>query len=341
MKIFITGIAGLIGYNLAKFLVNTYKDVEIVGIDNGIGGVDRNLKELSNYNNIEVVKGDITDTELIKVLMQGADTVIHTAAYPYEGLSVFSPSIVANSIVTGTLSVASACIHNNVRLLINCSSMARYGEQIPPFTEDMPRKPVDPYGLAKAQAEEHLELLSKIHGLNFVTVVPHNVIGVGQRYYDPFRNVVSIMISRTLQGKPIVVYGDGEQKRSFSDVTDCVKAIHAIMISDRDLCGQVYNIGPDHNEISVKQLGNIVLNTCNSTLNNFIFFPDRPIEVKNAYCSSDKIKNEFNYNTTYSTEETIEAMVNWIKEDVREFSYHLPLEFITDKTPATWTQKLI
>ena len=82
--------------------------------------------------------------------------------------------------------------------------MARYGDQIPPFREDMPRKPVDPYGLAKAHAEEHLELLNEIHGLNFVTVVPHNVIGVGQRYYDPFRNVVGIMISRCLQKKPSV-----------------------------------------------------------------------------------------------------------------------------------------
>ena len=341
MRIFITGIAGLIGYNLAKYLLENYSNIEITGIDNGIGGVDRNLLELSKYDNISVFNEDITNTEFLKTVMQGVDTVIHTAAYPYEGLSVFSPSIVANSVVTGTLSVASACIHNNVRLLINCSSMARYGDQIPPFTEDMPRKPVDPYGLAKAQAEEHLELLSKIHGLNFVTVVPHNVIGVGQRYYDPFRNVVSIMISRTLQGKPIVVYGDGEQKRSFSNVIDCVKAIHAIMTSDKNLCGQVYNIGPDHNEMTIKQLGNIVLSTCNKSLNNFIFYPDRPIEVKNAYCSSDKIKREFNYNTTYSTEETIESMVNWIKEDVREFSYHLPLEFITDKTPKTWVNKLI
>ena len=60
-------------------------------------------------------------------------------------------------------------------------------------------------------------------------MVPHNVIGVGQRYYDPFRNVVGIMISRVLQGKPIVVYGDGEQKRSFSNVLDCIQAIYKII----------------------------------------------------------------------------------------------------------------
>ena len=83
-----------------------------------------------------------------------------------------------------------AAIDNNVRLFINCSSMARYGKVKPPFTEDMPPNPVDPYGLAKVQAEDHLKILNSIHGLNYLTVVPHNVIGVGQRYYDPFRNVV-------------------------------------------------------------------------------------------------------------------------------------------------------
>ena len=65
--------------------------------------------------------------------------------------------------------------------------MARYGAQTPPFTEDLPlgthkTNPEDPYGLAKVQAEEQLELLNKLHGLNYVTLVPHNVIGVGQRY---------------------------------------------------------------------------------------------------------------------------------------------------------------
>jgi UDP-glucose 4-epimerase len=334
MKVFITGIAGLLGSTLAKYLLA--KDgYEIIGIDNGIGGVEDNVPKGAIY-----YRGDITDTEFLKSVMQGADVVFHAAALPYEGLSVFSPTITATSIVSGTLSVAIAALHNNVRLLINCSSMARYGDQTPPFTEETNPKPVDPYGLAKVQAEQHLALLSKIHGLKYVTVVPHNVIGIGQRYFDPFRNVVGIMINRTLQDKPIVVYGDGEQKRSFSNAVDCIKAIEKIILSDRDLCGQIYNIGPDHNEISIKQLASIV---CKEAGRELVIehFPDRPIEVKNAFCSSDKIRKEFNYNSEITVEQTIHQMVEWIKPRVRDFEYHLPLELITDKTPKTWTQKLI
>ena len=333
-KVFITGIAGLLGSSFARYLINQ-GGYEVTGIDNGVGGIDDNVPEKATY-----IKGDILDIELLKEHMEGADMVFHTASLPYEGLSVFSPTITATSIVSGTLAVAMAALHCKIRLLVNCSSMARYGDQIPPFTEDMPTKPVDPYGLAKVQAEEHLQLLSKIHGLKYVTVVPHNVIGIGQRYFDPYRNVVGIMINRVCQGKSIIVYGDGEQKRSFSNVLDCIKAVEQIMLSSKDLCGQVYNIGPDDNEISIKQLAYRIGHFA-EVYPALQHFPDRPNEVKNAYCSSAKIASEFNYKAAISADHTIKEMVEWIKPRVRDFEYHLDLELITDQTPKTWTDKLI
>lgn len=334
MKVFITGISGLLGSSMARHLINNGH--EVVGIDNMIGGVEGNVPELAEY-----IKGDILDTELLKKSMKGCEVVFHTAALPYEGLSVFSPTITASSIVSGTISTAVAAIDNKIRLFINCSSMARYGDQTPPFTEDMSPKPVDPYGLAKVQAEQHLKILNEIHGLNYLTVVPHNVIGVGQRYYDPFRNVVGIMINRVLHRKPIIVYGDGEQKRSFSNVLDCIRAIYRMMESTRtDLCGEVYNIGPDDNEISIKELAYKVGHHC-SVYPNLEHFPDRPVEVKNAFCSSQKVRDEWNYNATITVDQTIQEMVSWIRPIKREFEYHLPLEFVTDKTPKTWTERLI
>ena len=336
MKVFITGISGLLGSTMARYLI--MQGDEVVGIDNMIGGVEGNVPD---HPKCKYHRGDILDTEFMKTIMADCNVVFHTASLPYEGLSVFSPTVTASSIVTGTISTAIAALHNKVRLFINCSSMARYGNQIPPFTEDMPTKPVDPYGLAKVQAEEHLQMLSEIHGLNYVTVVPHNVIGIGQRYYDPFRNVVGIMINRAAQAKNIIIYGDGEQKRSFSDVRDCIIAVERIMSSDRkDLCSQVFNIGPDNNEMSIKQLATLVTQLSEIYI-KFDYYPDRPREVKDAYCSSDKIRKEFNYNAATPAKQTIADMVNWIKPIKREFEYHLPLELITDQTPKTWTDKLI
>lgn len=333
--IYITGIAGLLGYNLAKRYIKQGWNVK--GCDTLIGGLRENLREIKPFIDFSYV--DILDFKKLKEHMKGSDIVLHCAALPYEGLSVFSPKIVAENIVGGTVSVASSCISNNVKLLVNFSSMARYGAQTPPFYETLARRPEDPYGLAKAQAEEHLEMLRRLHGLKYCTVVPHNVIGIGQRYIDPYRNVVSIMINRVLQDKSIIVYGDGTQKRSFSNVQDCCESIERIVNSDKNLVGEIYNIGPDNDEITINDLAYTVFKLCNRTP-KIDYMPGRPAEVKYAWCSSDKIKREFNYAITYTNEQTISEMIEWIKP--APFIYDsLSLEFITEKTPKTWTERLI
>ena len=333
--VYITGIAGLLGYNLAKLYLR--RGWTVKGCDTLVGGMKSNLREIKSFIDFSYI--DILQTDKLKAHMSQSDVVIHCAAHAYEGLSVFSPKTMVENVVGGTVSVASACIANSIDLLVNFSSMARYGNQIPPFTEDMICKPEDPYGLAKLQAEQHLEMLNRLHRLQYFTVVPHNVIGIGQRYIDPYRNVVSIMINRALQDKSIIVYGDGEQKRSFSNVDDCCEAIERLVSSDRDLTGQVFNIGPDKDEVSINELAQLVFKHCNKTP-NIEYMPDRPAEVKNAWCSSEKIKREFNYSTSFTLEETVEQMAQWIRPT--PFIYdNLNLEFITEDTPKTWTERLI
>jgi len=332
MNIYVTGIAGLLGSNIARRLTKNHK---IIGCDTLIGGLEDNIPDC------EFHKIDILDTEALTKSMNGCEMVIHTAALPYEGLSVFSPAIVTKNIVGGTVSTASASLANKSGLFINFSSMARYGEQQPPFTEDMPTLPQDPYGLAKVQAEEHLALLHKLHGLKYVTIVPHNVVGIGQRYMDPYRNVVAIMINRLKQGKKIIIYGDGKQKRSFSNVADCVDAIEKIIESNRNLIGEIYNIGPDDNEISIIDIAHKIGHYCEK-YPHFEYYPERPAEVKDAWCSSKKIKHDFNYNTNVTLDQTIQEMCAWIdRRGPKEFDYTLDLEFITEKTPKTWVERLI
>ena len=108
-RVFITGVSGLLGSNLAKHLLKQ-GGYEVTGIDNGIGGVDGNVADEVTY-----YQGDILDTEKLKEYMADADVVFHAACLPYEGLSVFSPTITATSIVSGTLSVAMAALHNKAK----------------------------------------------------------------------------------------------------------------------------------------------------------------------------------------------------------------------------------
>ena len=102
--------------------------------------------------------------------------------------------------------------------------MARYGAIQTPFTEDMLPQPQDPYGIAKYAAEQTLRCLSDVHGIKYLNLVPHNIIGPRQKYDDPFRNVASIMINRALQGKAPIIYGDGSQTRCFSFIQDVILA---------------------------------------------------------------------------------------------------------------------
>jgi UDP-glucose 4-epimerase len=139
----------------------------------------------------------------------------------------------------------------------------------------------------------------------------------------------------------IYVYGDGEQKRSFSDISDCINALAHMVVSDRNLHREVYNIGPDKNEISIRELAESVSELTNKEP-KLIYVPDRPREVKNAYCSSDKIKKEFNYNASVPLTDTLTSMIEWIQErKPQPFNYHLPIE-ITNRAhlPRTWTDKL-
>jgi UDP-glucose 4-epimerase len=276
----------------------------------------------------------------MKKLTKGSDIVIHTACTAYEGLSVFSPYLVGQNTYQISMSVFTAVAENKIPKLINFSSMARYGTQeVVPFTEDMIPKPQDPYGIAKYASEETLKVLSSVHGFDFVNLVPHNIIGPKQKYDDPYRNVVSIMINRILNGNGPIIYGDGEQKRCFSDINDVVNPFIKSLTSE-DAVGETINVGPDEDVISIKELSSRVLKVLNSDLEP-IFVDPRPQEVEFAHCSADKSRKLLDYKTSTTLDQSIENIANWIiKMGPKKFRYHLDIEVVNDKTPKTWKEKL-
>ena len=195
MKIFITGIAGFLGGHIAENLLE--KGYEVSGCDNLIGGYIDNVPEQAEFFQVDAIY-----LNQMKKMTKDIDVIIHTACTAYEGLSVFSPYLVGQNTYQISMSTFTAAAQNNVGKVINCSSMARYGQQEKsPFTEDMLPMPQDPYGIAKLASEETLKVLSEVHDFDFVNLVPHNIIGPRQKYDDPYRNVVSIMINRILQNK--------------------------------------------------------------------------------------------------------------------------------------------
>jgi len=330
---FITGVAGFLGSHLAESII---KDGHrVIGCDNLVGGYRDNVPD-----GVEFYVEDCTNREKMLELMRGATIVYHTAAYAYEGLSVFSPYLITENIYGGTISVLSAAIANKVKRFVQCSSMARYGSQpVVPFTEEMVCQPQDPYGIAKYAADLTLKNLCETHGMEYVIAVPHNIIGPRQKYDDPFRNVASIMINLMLQGRQPIIYGDGEQVRSFSFVDDVVAPLKKMGVDNAPV-GEIINIGPDEHAITVNKLAETIARLLDFKLET-IYMPDRPREVYNATCSADKARKLLNYKTTVSLEDGLKKMIEYIRErGVKPFSYHFDLEIINDKTPRAWKDRL-
>jgi UDP-glucose 4-epimerase len=333
MKIFITGVAGFLGSHLADRFIQ--EGHTVAGNDTLIGGYLDNVPVGVDFYTI-----DCCDNHLMVKAMEGSDIVIHAAATAHEGLSVFSPDFITRNIFQASVSTISAAIQCGVKRFVYCTSMARYGNQTPPFTEDMKPAPVDPYGIAKVGGEDVLKALCDTHGMEWNIAVPHNIVGPRQRFDDPFRNVMSIMINRNLQGKPAIIYGDGLQTRCFSYVFDCINCLEKMAL-DPNIVYETINIGPDEQTITIKELAGMVAEACGYK-GEPMYLPDRPREVKHATCSSDKARKLLDYKTLTVLEKSIQETVQYIKKKgPRLFDYSYPLEIISDKTPATWKDRLM
>ena len=332
-RVLITGVAGFLGSHLAEKLSDMKHSV--VGIDNMIGGYRDNVPK-----NIEFHEIDCCDLKKIKKIIKGVDVVYHCAATAHEGLSVFSPYEITKNNYLASVSIFTAAVNEKVKRIIFCSSMARYGDQKTPFTENMKPKPVDPYAISKVAAEEVLANLCELNDIEWVIAVPHNIIGPRQKYDDPFRNVISIMLNRMLQGKAPIIYGDGEQKRCFSYIDDCLTCMIP-MLDQKNLNKQIINIGPDEEFVTINKVAEICTNTTGINLKP-IYKKDRPREVKHALCSSDKARKFLNYKTNTGLDEGIKKTFEYIKKrGVRPFDYNIELEIKNELTPETWKNKEI
>jgi len=333
MKVLVTGVAGFMGSHLADAFIS--RGHEVVGIDNLVGGYMDNVP-----SGVDFRLADLGDFDAVKDIFNGVDLVVHSACTAYEGLSVFSPALVTKNTSHITTVALSASVRAGVKKFVHMSSMARYGKQQTPYTENMTPLPEDPYGIAKVASEQLVKNICETHGMDYVILVPHNIIGPRQKYDDPFRNVASIMINRILQGKQPIIYGDGNQVRCFSFWEDVSNPL--IVACETNVAnGKTINIGPDEEFVTINELFERVAKIMNYN-DKPIYLPERPKEVKHAVCSSDLSREILGYNTTKTLDEGLTEMAEWIRmKGVRPFDYHLELEFITDKTPKTWSERMM
>lgn len=332
-KMLVTGGAGFIGSWLVDELLS--RGYEVVCLDDLSGGFLQNVNKKCKF-----IKVDIRETEKVAKIMKDEkiDVIYHIAAYAAEGQSIFSPIQINDINIKPMNNLLVAAVNNNIRKFVFTSSMAVYGRQNPPFSEDLLEMPEDPYGVGKSYCERMLEIFSKIYGFDYTILRPHNVYGPRQNISDPYRNVLGIWINGIMRGQPPYIYGDGEQTRAFSYIEDVTPAVaNAGFYAKAN--NTAINVGSDE-VVSINDACKIVLDVMQSDLKP-IHTSERPGEVKHAFCTTEKAERLLDYKTNTKLKDGIQKMVNWARQvGPQKPTYRLPLE-ITKNAPKVWKEKLI
>ena len=305
-NILVTGAAGLLGSHFCEHLLQSGH--RVIGIDNLSGGYLDNVP-----SGVLLYTNDLTDVNAVDSIMErhSFDYVYHFAAYAAVGLSPFIRNFNYSNNILASINLINGSIKYNVKKFIFASSMDVYGEQIPPFTEDMKPNPQDPYGIAKFAVEMDLANAKRQFGLDYCIIRPHNVIGPKQNIWDRYRNVAGIWIRKAMIGEPLSIYGDGNQRRAFSDVKYYMKPFYSLIGLDTNK-HPIINIGADK-DVSINQLADVVANVAHKKMGvrPTLEYLEPRDEVKNMWCDHGLAKSVLDFEDKTNLYELIEETWDW------------------------------
>ncbi|RIK30581.1 MAG: UDP-glucose 4-epimerase [Anaerolineae bacterium] len=327
-NVLVTGGAGFIGSHVAEELVK--QGHRVVVLDDLSGGFEDNI-----VRGAEFVQGSVNDIALIERLFSKNrfEFVFHLAAYAAEGLSHFIKRFNYNNNLIGSVNLINASVNYNVKCFVFTSSIAVYGASpMLPMTEETPAHPEDSYGIAKLAVEQELKTCKEMFDLDYIIFRPHNVFGERQNIGDKYRNVVGIFMNQILQGKPMSVFGDGEQTRAFSYIADVAPVI-AESINVPDAYNQTFNVGADQH-YSVNQLARSVA-VAMGVEPNIAHLPARN-EVMHAYSSHEKVQRIFGNRKLFSLDEGLLRMAEWVKQHGARESKKFNEVEIEKNFPKAW-----
>jgi len=236
-KVLVTGGAGFVGSNLVRGLLDAGDDVRV--LDNFSTGSRENLAGLE----VDIVEGELRSYERVHNAVRGVEVVYHLGALGSVPRSVQDPLTSSAVNVEGTLNVLLAARDEGVRRVVFSSSSSIYGSAGElPRTEQMAPDPISPYGVAKLAAERYCVSFSRVyHGFETVVLRYFNVFGPRQSPLSQYAAVVPLFVTAIAAGRPVTIFGDGEQSRDFTYVENVVDATIRAG-SAEGASGQIFNV---------------------------------------------------------------------------------------------------
>jgi len=309
-KILVTGGAGFIGSHLVDALVVNNK---VTVVDNLSSGDLDNIRPHLENNTFNFVQSDIIDLGQMRRLIHDSDIVFHLAVQGLR-LSLSDPYVVHEVNATGTLNLCQAALEANVERFINVSSSEVYGTaETVPMTENHPLIPTTPYGASKLAGEAYARSYYLSFGLPVVTVRPFNTYGPREHLEGVYGEVIPRFVLRVMNDLPPVVFGDGNQTRDFTNVSDIVRGIIAACECE-DLIGETVNIATGR-EVSINKIARLILKILGRDIEiEPVHIAPRPGDVRRHCADISKAHRILDFQPEIEIEEGIQHYISWFKE---------------------------
>ena len=320
-KILITGGLGFIGSNLARRLVEHGNFITVVdSLIPEYGGNLRNVHDI--LEKITISLSDVRDVAAINDLIKGQDYLFNLAGQTSHLDSMHDPITDLDINAKAQLSILEACRKYNPYIrIVFASTRQIYGKpNYLPVDEKHPRHPVDVNGINKIAGEQYHILYQEVYGIASSVLRLTNTYGPRMRIRDARQTFLGIWIRNLLEGKPIQVFGDGEQRRDYNFVDDVIDAL-LLSATSEDAVGKTFNLGgPD--PLSLKETAKLMCNQIEEAEFEMIPFPQdrKAIDVGDFICDYSAFSNSFGWQPKITFEEGILKTLNFFK---KELEYYL------------------
>jgi nucleoside-diphosphate-sugar epimerase len=308
MRFVVTGGAGFIGSNTVDELVR--RGHSVVVLDDLSSGKEENLAEIRNK--ITLIKGSITDIEVVRKAMHEAEYVLHLAARTSVPKSVKDPIETNRINIDGTLNVLVAARDAKVKRVVFAASSSAYGETPTlPKVEKMEPQPISPYGVTKYVGELYGQTFGRCYGLENVSLRYFNIFGPRQDPSSPYSGVLAKFCTAFLEDTQPVIFGDGEQTRDFTYVDNAVQA-NLLACEAPNVSGKVFNVGVGV-RFSLNQTV-ALLNKISGKNLEAKYEPSRDGDIRDSQADISQAREFLGYEPPVAFEEGLRRTMEWYQE---------------------------
>jgi UDP-glucose 4-epimerase len=305
-KALVTGGAGFIGSHLVEELVKS--GVYTISVDNYFAGKKENLAHLKQYNHFQEENCDVLDYERLDELFNGVDVVFHQAASK-KTICINNPRLDLEINAKGTFNLLELSVKHGVKKFVHASTGSVYGEaQHFPQDENHPLVPTSYYGCSKLAGEKYVKIFNHLYGLDTTVLRYFHIYGPRQESSD-VGGVVSIFCRNLLEGKPMTIFGDGTQQRSFTNVKDVVKA-NLAAAEIEGTTGEAYNCASGI-KVTVSELAHLVAKSLNIEYPQIEYGPWTPGDIKVFDIDNSKIRETMGLEFLTDFEKGLQETVDW------------------------------